>query len=350
MGNRMEKELRQDTGGVYPPTFCHWRLLLVVVLITELSVILISLGKNVFPDWRWIGLTSIYAQWLALFCASGLCITSAWTGRLSAKGAWVASWVIAVVLAVAFSFASWYAAPYLRFSRHDLPRGQFIFESPIAQGLVTVALFRYLLVRARWRAELIAQAEARVQALQARIRPHFLFNSLNTVASLIPVDPVSAEASVLDLADIFRGSMRRADQPISLSEELNLARQYLDMEQRRLGDRLEVTWRVEELPDNASVLPLMLQPLLENAVTHGIQCRKDGGALAIYGRGEGDKVVVTIVNPIAPAEYASSGHGMAIENIRERLQLAYGPRSSLVTYEDDEQYYVVLTLPFIELN
>jgi two-component system sensor histidine kinase AlgZ len=197
----------------------------------------------------------------------------------------------------------------------------------------------------------MAQAEARVQALQARIRPHFLFNSLNTIASLVPVDPQNAESAIEDLADIFRGSMRRADQPISLAEELKLACQYLEMEKRRLGKRMEINWRVEELPAHAAVLPLMLQPLLENAVAHGIQSRREGGSIAVYGRAEGDQVVVTIANPVA-AEGSSvtGGHGMAIDNIRERLLFAYGSRASLMTYEDAEKFYAVLSLPHIELK
>jgi two-component system sensor histidine kinase AlgZ len=346
----MDSVVKPNRGGVYPPAFCSWRLLIVVVVITELSVILISLGKVEFPDWQWLGLASGYAQWLALFCVSGLCVTSVWTSRLSAKGAWIGSWIIAMVLAAIFSYSAWLAAPHLNMSTEGMPLGQFVFESVFALGLVSVALFRYLLIRARWRAELIAQAEARVQALQARIRPHFLFNSLNTVASLIPDDPVNAEAAVLDLADIFRGSMKRADQPIRLAEELRLARQYLAMEQRRLGERLQVDWRVDELPENAAVLPLMLQPLLENAVNHGIQFRKDGGKVSVYGRGEGEQVVITIANPLATQESTVSGHGMAIDNITERIQLAYGSKADLVTHEDDKQFYVVLTLPFVEMK
>jgi two-component system sensor histidine kinase AlgZ len=211
-----------------------------------------------------------------------------------------------------------------------------------------VAFFRYLLIRRRWRSELVAQSDARVQALQARIRPHFLFNSLNTIASLIPVDPQNAETAIEDLADIFRGSMRRADRPISLSEELQLARQYLDMEKRRLGERLEIDWRVDELPAGASVMPLMLQPLLENAVAHGIQSRPQGGKIVVYGRAEGDKVVMTIGNPVSPTGSTASGHGMAINNIRERLLLAYGSRASMITNQDDEQFFAVLSLPYVE--
>jgi two-component system sensor histidine kinase AlgZ len=285
---------------------------------------------------------------MALFCAAGLCLSGGWTGRLSARGAWLVSWLISTCLAAVFSYAIWLAVLVSRPGLIRDPVVFFVWKSVFAVALVTVVFFRYLEIRARWRLELIAQADARVQALQARIRPHFLFNSLNTIASLIPDDPVNAEAATLDLADIFRGSMRRADQVISLSDELQLAQQYLDMERRRLGDRLTVDWRVDELPAGAAILPLTLQPLLENAVAHGIQPREQGGKMAVYGRAEGDQVVITISNPLEPEGSETSGHGMAIGNIRERLSLAFGSRASLVTYQDNERFYAVLSLPHVK--
>jgi len=190
----------------------------------------------------------------------------------------------------------------------DVARGPERIGPLLATGtllyLLSVAL-HYLLVAAEesqeaeqraLRAEL-ASREAELEALRAQLDPHFLFNSLNTIASLIPEEPQSAERAIEDLADLFRGSMRRADSLISLSEELDLARRYLQMEQRRLGDRLRVNWRVSELPEGASILPLTLQPLLENAVGHGIQPRADGGEIKVYGRAEKDNVVITISNP-----------------------------------------------------
>lgn len=346
----LEQELQQATDGVYPPSFCTWRLVVTVMVITELAVVLIGLGKDGFPGWQWAGTATVYAQWLALFCTSGLCLTSGWTGRMSARGAWIGNWLLAVLFSAVFSYAAWCAALVMELDPGAGTARHFVLASAFTVGLVSLAFFRYLLIRARWQAELMAQAEARVQALQARIRPHFLFNSLNTIASLIPVDPVNAEAAIEDLADIFRGSMRRADQPISLAEELQLAHQYLEMEKRRLGKRMEINWRVDELPANAAVLPLMLQPLLENAVAHGIQSRKAGGGIAVYGRAEGDQVVVTIANPTADEGSETSGHGIAIDNIRERLRFAYGSRASLVTYEDAQMFYAVLSLPNTELK
>lgn len=337
-------------GGidVRPPSFCQWRQLLAVVVITEVSVILVGLGRGGFPGWQWLGAASIYAQWMALFCASGLCVTSGWTGRLAARGAWISSWLTVVVLAAAFSYAAWLAVRLAEPGWLGQPAGSFVLSSIFAVGLVAIVLFRYLVIRARWRAELMAQAEARVQALQARIQPHFLFNSLNTIASLIPEQPASAEAATLDLADIFRGSMRRADQLIPLADELQLAERYLDMERRRLGERLEIDWRVDDLPAGAAVLPFILQPLLENAVGHGVQSRPEGGRVSVYGRSEGDRVVITIGNPVTLEATTSRGHGMALRNIRERLALAFGSKAGLQTHRDKDRFYAVLSVPHVK--
>ncbi len=223
----------------------------------------------------------------------------------------------------------------------------FMLQSVLAVSVVSVALFRYLFIRAQWEAEIEAEAEARVQALQARIRPHFLFNSLNTIASLIHDEPDAAERATVDLADLFRGSMRRADQLISLEEELSLGRKYLDMERRRLGERLTVDWNVAELPADASVLPMILQPLLENAVNHGVQARANGGQIRVFGRVEGENIVITISNPV-PEQDVRPGHGMALPNIRGRLELALGSQASLITNQDQDRFYAVLTLPHVE--
>ena len=348
MSGPLEIHSQERSAGVYPPSFCDWRLLLVVAVITEVAVVLLGLGREGLPAWQWLAAATVYAQWLALFCAAGLCLTSGWTSRMSPRGSWFGSWLIAVLLAVAFSLSAWLAASVYWPGHIGDPLGMFVFKSAFAVGLVAVALFRYLEIRSRWKSELMAQAEARVQALQARIRPHFLFNSLNTIASLIASDPRNAEAATLDLADIFRGSMRRADQLIPLADELKLARQYLDMEQRRLGERLAVDWRVEDLPPTAAVLPLILQPLLENAVAHGVQPRDGGGEVSLYGRLQGDYVVITIGNPLAPVAADTAGHGMAIRNIRDRLTLAFGNRATLLTEQDQSRFYAVLSLPHVE--
>jgi two-component system sensor histidine kinase AlgZ len=334
--------------GVYPPSFCRWRLLLAVAAVTQISVLMIGLGT--LPDFSMpaLALVSLYAQVLALLTTVCVCITRAWLGRLSARGAWVGSWFVVIVAALAFSYFAGIVGTVLGLGPGRENFWMFVLQSVFAVTLVSVAMFRYLFIRSQWRAQVLARSEARVQALQARIRPHFLFNSLNTIASLIPDEPLAAEHATEDLADLFRGSMRRADSLINLSEELSLAMKYLQMEQRRLGERLLIDWQVDELPDSATILPLTLQPLLENAVAHGIQSRVDGGEVRVYGRSENDNIVITISNPLGPDDHVSKGHGMALANIRERLTLAFGVSASLITHKSDEQFFAVLNLPYVE--
>ncbi|NIM70273.1 MAG: sensor histidine kinase [Xanthomonadales bacterium] len=335
--------------GVYPPTFCDWRLLLAVVAVAQLSVLLIGLGRGALLDWRWLGATSAYGVCLAVLCAVWICVTRAWLRRLSARAAWLTSWSIMVLMAVAFSYGAAVVGTVLGVGPGPAGLTDFMLLSVVPVALVGMAFLRYLFVRAQWQAQLTAQADARVAALQAWIRPHFLFNSLNTIASLVAEDPEGAERATEDLADLFRGSMRRADRMIPLREELQLARKFLDMERRRLGERLQVDWEAGELPPAAPVLPLLLQPLLENAVMHGIQRRAEGGRVRVYGRAESDNIVITISNPLPAAAgaipAAEAGHGMALGNIRKRLELAYGGRASLVTEENEERFFAVLTLP-----
>ena len=107
MAGTLEMDLQESSVGVFPPSFCNWKLLLAVMVITEVSVVLVGLGHGGFPGWKWLGMASVYAQWMALFCASGLCVTRGWTSRLSARGAWIGCWLIALLLAMTFSYAAW---------------------------------------------------------------------------------------------------------------------------------------------------------------------------------------------------------------------------------------------------
>ncbi len=321
------------------------------MVITQVAVFLIGVGRDVSPGWRWFGYCTLYAQWMAIFCVSGLCVFRPWTVRVTPMQSWVSNWALAILLSLAFSCAVWLFERQTDLGLlHDNAAG-FVFKSVISVALTAAVFFRYLAVRAHWKAEVLAQADARVQALQARIRPHFLFNSLNTIASLVHDDPDGAETATLDLADIFRGSMRRADKPLQLSEELQLATAYLQMEKRRLGERLQIDWWVDELPAGALVLPLILQPLLENAVRHGIQKRTDGGTISVYGREEGKQIVITIGNQVAEgadnAQLSAEGHGMALQNIRERLRLAFGSGATLLTHKED-RFFAVLSLPYVK--
>ncbi|HEX7271676.1 MAG TPA: histidine kinase [Casimicrobiaceae bacterium] len=191
-----------------------------------------------------------------------------------------------------------------------------------------------------------AISEARLQALQARIRPHFLFNSINAVLSLMRREPRRAEAALQDLADLFRVLMRDNRQLAPLGDEIELCRQYLDLEKLRLGERLLVEWHTENMPRDALVPPLVLQPLLENAVYHGIEPSSAPGVIAInifLRRGE---VHAILRNPYQSVGGHHAGNKMAMDNIRERLALHFDAEASLESRLNRESYEVHIRMPY----
>jgi len=209
---------------------------------------------------------------------------------------------------------------------------------------------RYFFVAHAWQRHVRAEARSRINALQARIRPHFLFNSMNTIASLTRTSPKLAEEAVEDLADLFRATLKDSDSPLRLKEELELSRMYQRIEALRLGDRLQVRWDIAELPMRALVPSLTIQPLLENAIYHGIETLDGGGTVAVQGRVDGDDLVVSVANPIPTdgRRAAREGNRTALENIRQRLRLAYGDRGRLDVVESPDRYEVTLRFPYQE--
>ncbi len=210
--------------------------------------------------------------------------------------------------------------------------------------LLAAALLAYFQLRAK--ALSPAVTEARLQALQARIRPHFLFNSINAVLSQMRTDPRRAETALEDLADLFRVLMRDNRQLAPLANEVELCRHYLDLEKLRLGDRLSIDWHVDNMPKDAMVPPLVLQPLLENAVYHGIEPSSAPGVIAInifLSRGE---VHAILRNPYQPGPGRGGGNKMALANIRERLALHFDAEASLESKVTKEMYEVHIRMPY----
>ena len=345
---------RGTQDDFFLPDLCAPRMVLVVVLVSQLLAIAFALARpSAAPFLTELARISLFVQWVGLTGAAALCYSRRWLSRLSVPLAAFMAFVLLLGPTALFSEAAFLIGRNLSergFSAPLFPTDHwaFLLRNGGICAIVSAMLLRYLFVAHQWRLHVREEARSRIHALQARIRPHFLFNSLNTIASLIPEDPGSAERAIEDLADLFRGSMRRADDLISLKQELELAEKYLHMERRRIGERLRVDWQVSELPPDARILPLTLQPLLENAVVHGIQPLVDGGEVRVYGRSEKDKVVITICNPYGPGGEVSAGHGMALINIRERLKLAFGTTASLVTHQDAEQFFAVLSLPYVK--
>ena len=213
-------------------------------------------------------------------------------------------------------------------------------------ALTTIALLVYFDLRGR--ALSPALSEARLQALQARIRPHFLFNSINAVLSLIRKEPRRAELALEDMAELFRVLMADNRELTLLTRELDLCRQYLGIEQLRLGSRLKVEWQLDAIPGDALVPPLVLQPLLENAVYHGIEPRVEPGTINIHIYAVRDELHAVLRNPYRSAADHHAGNRMALANIRERLALHFDAEASLSIKEGADTYEVHIVMPYVK--
>lgn len=216
-------------------------------------------------------------------------------------------------------------------------------RAPLATGLGAALLLGWFDLRTR--AQEPALAEARLAALTARIRPHFFFNSLNAVLGVMRDDPRRAEMALEELGELFRALMRDNRALVPLSEEIALARKYLDIEKLRLGERLQVRWEIDDCPADTLALPLLLQPLLENAVYHGIEPVMEAGEICIRISASRDGVRIEIDNPVPVAKEQRAGNHMALDNLRERLMLFYDLEARLDCGERDGRYCVCVDLP-----
>jgi two-component system sensor histidine kinase AlgZ len=225
----------------------------------------------------------------------------------------------------------------------------FFLKNVFINALITLIFLRYFYIQHQWEVHVQADTAAKYDALQSRMRPHFLFNSLNTVAQLVHMDADKAEDAILDLASFMRTILDKRNR-ISLREELDLTISYLNMEGLRLGKRrLTIVWDMNQatLPMDMDIPPLLLQPLVENAIYHGIQPREDGGTLGISLYDQGHSLGVSVTNPIPPDNTNAhlKGNHIAQENMKKRLQLAYGDRANLKIERTTHQYRVSFSIP-----
>lgn len=211
-----------------------------------------------------------------------------------------------------------------------------------ASGAVVSALLA--LPARRGRARVLAAKVLRHRALQARIRPHFLFNTLNSAMALLRAEPAKAEAVLQDLSDLFRQALKEEGESVSLADEVDLAQRYLAMERLRFGPRIQAQWVLDEAASQARLPPLSLQPLLENALVHGVEPSLSGAKIKISSRRAGAVVVVTVVNTV-PQGVGQKGSGLALANVRERLTLLHGPQARLESGFKNGVFQVRMVLP-----
>jgi two-component system sensor histidine kinase AlgZ len=345
-----------DSKQLYLPNFCSASAVLVIVIICELTALLLSLARNTaaIGFWEDLGLTSMFLLWIALCGATALCLLRNYLNRQTVAVGSAMVLGIAVALVSVISWLAWYFGDdgegWLSGNRmFSTSTWTFLLRNAGITFVVTALALRYFYVTHEWRHNVELQARARVHALQARIRPHFLFNSMNTIAALTRSNPARAEEAVQDLADLFRANLSEKNNVITLAEEFEVARTYQRMEQLRLGDRLRVEWKVEPLPPRALVPGLIVQPLLENAIYHGVEPRPDGGIVTVTGEFNKGMITIVVRNPVPAANLTMrDGNRLALANIKERLDLMYGERATVKAGRFDEEYIVTLRFPFAE--
>ena len=332
------------------PDLCRLPALFAVMVVAEMVVLVLALAPLATEAWslRRFAAASLFSQWLALTSAVLLCTTRGLLMRLGRiPGSLLA--VLLPVLVAALGAVLVHEIDVGLGYGLTVPASErlaFVGGCAAVAGLIGGAALRYFYVQQQWRHQVQAQARAEVQALQARIRPHFLFNSMNSIASLVRSDPATAERAIVDLSDLFRAALGAGKGESTLEEELLLCRRYLAIEALRLGERLRVDWELAEpLPRDLAMPRLILQPLVENAVVHGIARLADGGAIRIAAACTPGTLELSIDNPAPPPRADSAGNAHAQAGIAQRLAYHFGGAARMTARHADGYYRCHLSLP-----
>lgn len=332
--------IRQNSYPLYLPDFCNFGVVLRVLLLANALVLGAALARTGVSAALWGEFVRIAAltEPLVLLSLVVLCPLRRYVLHRLDYGAGLAAICLVEVALACLVF-------WLIHSALGNIVEVNLADYCVFTLLVTLVALAYFHLRAKALSPAIT--ESRLQALQARIRPHFLFNSITAVLSLVRKEPKRAEKALLDLADLFRVLMADNRELTALSKEVDLCRQYLDLEQLRLGERLQVAWHTDKMPTDAMVPPLLLQPLLENAVYHGIEPSSKPGEVNINIYRSRDQVVMVLRNPyLGDSGSHHAGNKMAMANIRERLALHFDVEAGMKTQIIGDRYQVTINIPY----
>ena len=333
------------------PDFCDVRVLFILVLLGELLAIVLTLAAANYQNlWETLAFTSMIIQWIVLLDSFLLCHLRWWLNQQSHQRTIIFSFLIMQAVGLCISIACLLLDRYLL----QTPQGMallsldelFIYRVLLINLAVSIIVLRYLYIQYQWQSNLVAQSHAQIQALRARIRPHFLFNSMNTIASLVEDSPQLAECAIEDLADVFRASLSDQDMN-TLAAEIELTEAYLNIERLRLGNRLQVDINIDNTLKNITIPSLTLQPLVENAIYHGIEPIPKGGKISISALQQGGTLVICIHNPRPPATQDSyrKGNQIAQNNIKQRLMLHYANQAQFEINDTKEIYTITIRIP-----
>lgn len=344
-----------EPGQDWLPQLCTLPRLMVMLGLSELVIVLLGLSPDGAPHWTLEHFlsASAFALWQAIAVTALLCVLRSHLSRLPQGLGAVAAVLVAGAVAMfsACALYTLYTATGAQIGARAVGFWRFTLGSAAVVMLITALALRYFYVSDRWAAQLSASARAEADALQARIRPHFLFNSMNLIASLLHSAPQVAERAVLDLSDLFRAALGAGEDNSTLAQEVELAERYLSIESLRLGERLSVSWeRPEPLPWDLVLPRLVLQPMVENAVLHGISRLPAGGLIEIALRVESRMLRIVVRNPApdpaaAPALAVGRGAGHAQRSIAHRLSYRFGAGAQVTGLWAQGYYACELAIP-----
>ncbi len=339
-----------DWGNSLPdsgllPDFCRGEMVLNTAVLAEFLAIIFTIvippiTANIFHD---LLLISLFMQWIALLSVCALCLARPHLNRLPGNRALLftyamllcITWLVGELslwLLAAFDYVFAYRPEwYLNFHARNL----------IVSAIINAMALRYFVARDQLRKTTLATERARAQILKHRIRPHFLFNSMNIIASLTQRAPVKAEAAIEDMADLFRLMLDERKDLVPVQNEVKVARKYLKLEKLRLEQRLNTNWNVSGVTRQAKTPVLMLQLLLENAIRHGIEHLQEGGEIDIEISMEDKNLRIFVRNPVLSEKTGrDQEREVSLDNIRLRLKDLYGDDAS-INIEQTQQHFSV---------
>ena len=342
--------MTDDARVPWFPDFCRLPRIAAVLAIAELVVVVVRLAPHPGSHWSPFEFlaASGFALWLALVMAVGYCKLGPVFARLPVPVGIACALLMPLLVGAVGAWAVHGVDSGLgtHFTPPEARKLQFIGSVAALSTLIAALALRYFYVSEQWRARVRAASKAEVEALQARIRPHFLFNSMNTIASLVRTDPATAERAVEDLSELFRAALGAGEGASTLGEEIAISERYLAIEALRLGPRLRVHWNIAaDAPRELRMPRLVLQPLLENAVLHGIARLPAGGQVDIDIARESGRLRIEVRNPALPARERLAGNQHAQDSIVQRLAYHFGSDARLSRGYEDGAYRCQLTLP-----
>lgn len=339
-----------NTQESFLPDFCSARMAFVVIILAELLAIILTLATAKFSrDYYFdLAIYSLVIQIIALSCSASLCLSRRILNQLSEF--WTATLSYSLLLLISFLVIQifwWLMHHYDYLTAVSESHIDYTLRCMGISAISSALALRYFYIQHQLRKQIESESKARIEALQARIRPHFLFNCMNTIASLTRKDPGLAEEAVENLADLFRASLQDGGHISTLGKELELCRQYLNIEHHRFGERLKCNWLTDNLPLDTRIPPLTLQPILENAIYHGIEPLAEGATIEIRGEIIDQLAQITISNPLAKNRNNEhhDGNHLAQENIRQRLLVHYNRNDLFEIREHEQNYCVIIRVP-----